>query len=51
MSQSSNLNTLFLNFRYKKWRFNVEIKSNNFFSFLREAHWEQKMNNATDYFF
>ena len=29
----------------------VENKSINLFSFLREAHWEQKMNNATDYFF
>ena len=29
----------------------VENKSINLFSFAREAHWEQKMNNATDYFF
>ena len=29
----------------------VENKFINLFSFVREAHWEQKMNNVTDYFF
>ena len=29
----------------------MEKKASNLFSFLREAHWKQKMNNATDYFF
>ena len=28
----------------------MENKSSKLFSFLREAYWEQKMNNATDYF-
>ena len=29
----------------------MENKSSNLFSFLREAHWEQKTNIATDNFF
>ena len=29
----------------------MENKTSNLFSFLREAYWEQKMNNVTDSFF